>query len=383
MRHLRALLSTLLVILLLTSLVALPGCSKNTNSDSLTEVPDAQPQSSDPRVGRNLFLRTVEAPDTNATPISTPEELMAVANDLSGSYVLTADIDLSGFAGRWQALGSSDEPFSGTLDGQGYLITGLTIFAENRLTAGLFTAVDTTGTIENLGLNDCIIAPATCEFLGGLTVANKGTISNCFVSGYLLTLSSISPDREVCAGGLASQNGGRIEDSYFAGILRVELPSSQSALVGGIAAFEDTLGTDGRGTENITIARCFSMGLISVQSEAISGGSYYESQYQGIVGGILGTLFTGTVEDCGNFAELRGTYEVGGICGRLSGKEPTTGVLRCLSAGAISGTSWAVSGIVGYAIGWGFIDRCVVLCSMTATGDSVRTNDICLLDDGF
>lgn len=59
------------------------------------------------------------------TKIRTEEQLKAIANNLSGKYVLENDITLSG--DEWTPIGTSDHPFTGKLDGQGHTIIGLTV----------------------------------------------------------------------------------------------------------------------------------------------------------------------------------------------------------------------------------------------------------------
>ena len=57
------------------------------------------------------------------TKISTEAQLKAI--DLNGDYVLTQDITLSD--AEWTPIGTSDRPFTGTLDGKGFTIIGLTV----------------------------------------------------------------------------------------------------------------------------------------------------------------------------------------------------------------------------------------------------------------
>ena len=59
------------------------------------------------------------------TKISTEAQLKAIATNLSNSYVLTQDITLSD--NEWTPIGTKDSPFTGTLDGQGHTIKGLTV----------------------------------------------------------------------------------------------------------------------------------------------------------------------------------------------------------------------------------------------------------------
>ena len=89
-----------------------------------------------------------EAP-AEATEISTAEELAAINDGLSGDYVLTADIDLAGT--EWTPIGTfvmgggeeGEVPdmtaaFTGTFDGQGHVISNLTICQPEGWALGLF-----------------------------------------------------------------------------------------------------------------------------------------------------------------------------------------------------------------------------------------------------
>ena len=59
------------------------------------------------------------------TEINDEAGLKAIANDLSGTYVLKNDITLSD--AEWTPIGTSSDPFRGTLDGKGHTIKGLTV----------------------------------------------------------------------------------------------------------------------------------------------------------------------------------------------------------------------------------------------------------------
>ena len=59
------------------------------------------------------------------TEISDVAGLKAIAKDLNGHYVLTQNITLSD--AEWTPIGTSDHPFTGTLDGKGFTIKGLTV----------------------------------------------------------------------------------------------------------------------------------------------------------------------------------------------------------------------------------------------------------------
>ena len=91
------------------------------------------------------------------TQIATAEDLKAVNDNLSGNYVLTADIDLEGT--EWTPIGSfvqmgeegeeaetpdPDYAFTGTFDGQGYTISNFTINQPENWAIGLFGCIANT-----------------------------------------------------------------------------------------------------------------------------------------------------------------------------------------------------------------------------------------------
>ena len=83
------------------------------------------------------------------------EDLMRINEDLSASYELGADIDLAGK--NFEAIGSSTNPFTGSLDGAGHKLTSFTYTTSNKNTtsvkAALFAA--TSGaSINDLVLRD-------------------------------------------------------------------------------------------------------------------------------------------------------------------------------------------------------------------------------------
>ena len=71
--------------------------------------------------------------------IYTAEDLDNIRNNLSGKYILMNNIDLSSYD-NWNPIGTSETPFTGELDGNGYAVENMTITAEQQeaLNAGLF-----------------------------------------------------------------------------------------------------------------------------------------------------------------------------------------------------------------------------------------------------
>ncbi|MDO5520913.1 MAG: hypothetical protein Q4G58_10520, partial [bacterium] len=117
-----------------------------------------------------------EEPDTsNVIEISNEAELYLINENLSADYKLTADIELTS---EWTMIGSAKEPFSGTLDGDGYVITGLS-YSGNVASIGLIDTL--TGTVKNLGVEGTLVATGfDVDAIGGIAGINQGTIENCF-----------------------------------------------------------------------------------------------------------------------------------------------------------------------------------------------------------
>ncbi|WP_202079839.1 GLUG motif-containing protein, partial [Caldalkalibacillus salinus] len=90
--------------------------------------------------GQYPQLQTVperEALTVEEQQISSPEDLDQIRNSLNGNYVLAGDIDLSGYE-NWEPIGTAVKPFTGSLDGNGYTIKGLTVNRPEEEYVGLF-----------------------------------------------------------------------------------------------------------------------------------------------------------------------------------------------------------------------------------------------------
>jgi hypothetical protein len=145
---------------------------------------------------------------TSGSPfvITTPEELVAMATLVNSGtepfdrahYILGNTIDLGGIANH-TPIGTEANPFSGTFDGDGNTITGLTITGGGNR-SGLFGYIEA-GTVKNLGLIDVNISGGndTGGIVGYLFMDSQ--ITNCYVTG------TISGGRYV--GGIAGSNAVR------------------------------------------------------------------------------------------------------------------------------------------------------------------------------
>lgn len=165
-----------------------------------------------------LADETAEVPE-GYTPIYTAEDLYNIRNDLDGKYILMNDIDLSVYE-NWEPIGSSESPFTGELDGNGFLIRNMTIISEcseqeNNL--GLFGVVQdgvfNKIIIENGNISATHTDKAEAPALSAGMIVGKAIgddymkTTNCFSDGKI----DINGFENVSVGGLI---GSALNDNY-------------------------------------------------------------------------------------------------------------------------------------------------------------------------
>lgn len=247
------------------------------------------------------------------TYITNEAELRAVANNLSGSYALANDIVLTG---DWEPIGADPStPFTGTFDGGGYSISGLTIKENTFRYAGLFGATNG-AVIENLSIDNCNINTdevGTEYYIGAVTAYNTGgTIRNCTVTGDVnMTMRSsrflwgIPLDMtDAYGGGIAGYNTGVIERCNVGANVSVH-SDYYAAFAGGIAGYS---------TDEGRISECQLLGGVAAYSAT--------GITHGGAGGITSHNY-GTIENCcvKAYIATSGNYaNSGGITSRNGGK---------------------------------------------------------------
>ena len=295
------------------------------------------------------FLAPIDPPAAGAIPISNRAELEAIKDNLSGSYYLTQDIDLSG--AEWIPIGNASGEFTGTFDGQGHIISNLKITGDVQY-AGLFGIVSL-GIIKNVGLENTEITISTSSsyYYAG-SICGRGysaNLNNCYNDGGNITTSSLY------AGGICGYfttasleetftisncyNTGDISSFQHAGGICgiIELGSFASLSVsecyntGRITAFRNAGGIcGGANGVRVTISKCFNMGDVS------SSGST-----RAYAGGICSTT-SGKISDCYNTGAISASVAntapfdpyAGGICG-TSSYNNTDAIKNCYNIGSV------------------------------------------------
>jgi hypothetical protein len=210
--------------------------------------------------------------------ISTRQHLESVNNDLTAHYVLLNDISLSGVSYTNAVIGTSTSGFSGSFDGNGHVISNLSISAQNNSQShyyvGLFSQIATTGEVRHLGVSNASIS--AYYVAGAMTGYNYGTITRSYTTGSVV-VNTVTGSSVSSAGGFAGWNSGTIEDSYSQASARANL------IAGGFTAGNQ--GTLNRvysiGVPNAISIGGLEGGLVGYNGSTITAG-FWDTQTSGI-----------------------------------------------------------------------------------------------------
>ena len=214
------------------------------------------------------------------------------------NITLDKNIDLTGK--DWTPIGTSfDNSYTGTFDGGGHTITGLTITTKDQF-VGLFGYLNRAGTVKNVVMEGVqITSNHMFGNTGGVAGFSWGTIENCSVSGSISGTVSVGGvvgaqrDRSItgCSssatvkgtlnvGGVAGQTsfGATLTACYATGNVIIEIDRTQNISGGGLVGFND----------GISLLSCYATG--NVTSTGSGTGNVH-------IGGFLGDNYT-TVTAC-------------------------------------------------------------------------------------
>ena len=239
--------------------------------------------------------------------VTSADGLMNIAKLVNGgksdiNITLDTDIDLTGKG--WTPIGTDyDNSYTGTFDGGGHTITGLTVTTNDEY-AGLFGYLsnfgNAAGTVKNVVMEGIQI---TCNhrsgYAGGVVGYSWGTIENCSVSGSVSATvsvggvvgvqrdgsitgcsSSATVKGTLYVGGVAGWTnfGATLTACYATGNVIIEIAPTQNISGGGLVGFND----------GISLLSCYATG--NVTSTGSSTGYVH-------IGGFLGDNYT-TVTAC-------------------------------------------------------------------------------------
>ena len=227
--------------------------------------------------------------------VTSADGLMNIAELVNGgksdiNITLDKNIDLTGK--DWTPIGTSlRNSYTGTFDGGGHTITGLTVTTNDKY-AGLFGYIGNAGTVKNVVMEGVLITSNNgSSQAGGVAGFSRGTIENCSVSG--------SVSGTVYVGGVVgAQWGGSITGCRSSATVKGTVD------VGGVA---------GQTNSSATLTACYATGNVTLEiapKKNIAGG--------GLVGmnggsrGLLACYATGNVTSTGSST---GNVHIGGFLG--------------------------------------------------------------------
>ena len=214
------------------------------------------------------------AEETNVITITTAEELVGMADNLTADYVLDADIDLAGIA--WTPIGTykpsgesaeeqeipaSDAAFTGTFDGQGHTIRNLTITGQDGIAVGLFGCIANTEvgnfTLENASTEGTVMVADAVGYSYTSTVHDIHLI-NGKVTVYASEMSAEGMYGGIVGAGMSS----RIIDCSADAEIVIPDGTANAGIVGG--GLELTSLVNCTATGSVTAgANCYGLGGIS------------------------------------------------------------------------------------------------------------------------
>ena len=261
--------------------------------------------------------------------VRTAEEFFAMG---SGNYRLENDLDLSGKEGA--PLGSAEEPFAGTLDGNGHTVSGLT--------DSLFGYVS--GTVKNLTVQSKIEKNVTGTlYCGGVAqYVEGGRIENCVAE---TEISIVSEDvrLSVYVGGIAGRNVNGVIEKCTA-YADIEAENTANVYAGGVVGYNG-----GEAERFGKVCSSSHYGIVSAQSSG-SSASAYAGGVVGYNGGEISDSFavSSIVQaSCGDYHAF-----AGGVAGDNNGGK----LLRCFSAADVTCTVVGGDTFLGGVTGRNFLD---------------------------
>ena len=297
-------------------------------------------------------MEEVSAEEADVIEIADAEGLAAINKNLSGNYVLTADIDLAGVEwtpiGTWVPSGESEEEqeipsseyaFTGTFDGKGHTISNLKIDQPDGMALGLF------GCISGAEIRNFKVENASVD----------GSLMSADIVGYsfMSTVDSV----DLVNGKVTAHMGEMSSEGMFGGIVGAGMGSlisnctadAEITIPDGMA----NAGIIGGGLEMTNVSGCSATGTVNAGNDCYGLG--------GISGcGFAADYFRENTAENVMITAGKNCFWIGGITGYAGGFEdeafgmPVTVFEKCSVKNVVIAVEDAEG--VGEIVGSGFFN---------------------------
>ena len=291
-----------------------------------------------------------------STTVTNAHQLQLMELEPTANYTLANNINASGTAGGdvWGTAGfvavggNAAATYSGTFDGAGHTISGLTIDDTTNANVGLFGYVS--GTIENVGLLNASVTGSGTNVGALVGQSYSGTVSNSYATGSVVgtdssfgyvgglvgyavysTIGNSNTSDTVTAEGFDAVGGllGEGFDSTINSSFATGAVAGEDAEIGGL------VGEAYGGTINASYAT-------GTTTSLASNGSLF-------IGGLIGWNQSNTITGSYATGTVNGQLSNGGYVGGLAGYNWSGTITGSYATGAVTGGPNAdVGGLVGY-----------------------------------
>ena len=193
---------------------------------------------------------------------------------LNGSQVDPANASNAG----WNPIGSSSSSFTGTFEGNNFVIKNLYMKDSDANNLGLFVKIDEGTEIQNLSLDLVYVSGTnlTAGLVSEVSTANSGgSIDNCHITGNSIIEGTSNGATAVRVGGITAHNGTKISNSSSSAQITGNYTGS-----GNIEVYSGSLVGQQKGSGDISHSHA-------------TGSVTSTSTYRSYSGGLLGYLDNG------------------------------------------------------------------------------------------
>ena len=287
---------------------------------------------------------------TGVTPtaymlVNNASDLTNISTNLNGNYALGTNVTL---ATNFTPLGNATTPYSGSFDGQGFSISGLTISdATPHANLGLF-GYTSGASVANVNLVDITISEtAAASSIGSLIGTGINTkINNATVSGTnTIHLAADLTNNSTYIGGLVGYlNGGSIDNSNLSGVT-ITVSGTNYGSTSSIANY--TVGGLAGAVHDAVVSNSYVVN--STLSDAVNVATADGAKAHNDVGGFIGSVTGASTLDniytdiainyTGNVTAPGAGIAQTNIAGLIGNMEGTSTLTNSYSLGAVTSTS--------------------------------------------